>query len=121
MMPTLLFNPVAIVTHNEWRLPRVVFHLAHVALGLPISLLALAFHMPLAWSVVAAAAIAVLDKCVWLDWHRTSGRLFNPKPFAIGDPWDFVSDLGLTIVGALAPCTRWTPVAIYALSTFNGT
>lgn len=113
-------NPFAVVRHNQWRLPRVVFHVAHIAAGV----LAFAFAMLLdapSLAPVLATGFALLLKCLWIDWHRTSGRLLHLQPFGRHDPLDVASDLGLALLGALLPPLLVALPAYYVLSLFNGT
>lgn len=114
------FNPFAMASHNEWRLPRIAFHASHVLMGVPVWALARATHAPL-WAVlVAAVLLSVLGKFTWLDWKRTSGTFlhFPVSPAPIDWP-DMVSDTGLTVLGALLPAPLVFAVVYYVLSTVN--
>lgn len=108
-------NPFAVADHNEWRLPRIVFHLTHVLMGVPFAFLPL----PLWARLVLAGSLAIYSKFVWIDWRRTSGQFFHPwVGYTLNTP-DFVSDLGLTLLGTLLPGVLVTTGAYYVLSTFN--
>lgn len=126
----LKFNPFEIVEHNQWHQSRLFFHASHAAIGLPVAVIAWLLHLPLAFSIAAATALAFADKCLWIDWaHRQlHWSMFDVK--APHDWADFTSDLGLTVMGAIAPALLvahgWsaaliTLVAYYVLSVFNGT
>jgi hypothetical protein len=109
------FNPFAMTSHNEWRLPRIVFHAVHVLMGVLFAFLPL----PLWARLVLAGALAIYSKFVWIDWHRTSGRFFHPwVSYTLNAP-DFVSDLGLTLLGASLPGAVVMAGGYYVLSTFN--
>lgn len=110
---TLQFNPFAVVNHNQHRWPRVGFHLAHVAVGLPAWLLGRWFGLP--WAVVALAALglALLDKCIWIDWKRTSGSVLHwTELHGLDDLWHFTTDAVFTLLGAFLP-VWWLALAVY--------
>jgi hypothetical protein len=125
---TLRWNPFTRANHNQWNgWPRAFFHLTHVALGVPFLALGILLHLTWPIVLIIATLCALAEKRVWVDWHRTSGRLFHWTAWEITDWPDFWSDLGLTLLGAglfiTAPFTSlvaWL-VTFYALSTFNGT
>jgi hypothetical protein len=111
---TLRWNPLALVTHNQIRLPRIVHHAAHVALGLPFAFL----PIPLWARALLAALFAAYMKRVWIDWHRTSGRLLHLwVPYELDLP-DFIADLGFTLLGAILPPPIWW-LAYYPLSVVS--
>ena len=112
---TVKFNPFAMANHNEWRLPRIVFHAVHVLMGVPFAFLPL----PLWARLTLAGALAIYSKFVWLDWKRTSGQFFHPwVTYTLNAP-DFVSDLGLTLLGVFLPAPLIFAGAYYVLSLVN--
>lgn len=121
---TAVWNPFTVVSHNEHRTARIVFHAAHVAIGLLVGLVAFLIHAPVAWTVAVAFLAALVDKCIWVDWHRTSGTLLHWTGLhGLDDPWHFASDAGLTILGAVAFSVPWWQLclAYYPISVVNDT
>lgn len=120
---TANWNPFAVVDHNEHRTWRLVFHAAHIAIGLPIALAGRILHADVAWLIAAAVTVAMLDKCSWIDWHRSSGKLLHWTGLhGLGDPWHFVSDAAFTTMGALALVMPWWGWCFYyPLSVVNDT
>jgi hypothetical protein len=111
---TLRWNPLALVKHNQVTLPRIVHHFAHVALGVPLWVL----PVPLWARVVLAVLVASYAKRVWIDWHRTSGRLLHLwVPYELNVA-DFIADLGFTLLGAILPPPIWW-LAYYPLSVVS--
>src|SRR4051794_20636682 len=98
----LKWNPFALATHNQIRMPRIAHHAAHVALGVAAWLVVGELARG---SVAATVAIAIVlawyEKHVWIDWHRTSGRVFHGWVANTSSPLDWASDLALTVLGAL--------------------
>lgn len=115
------FNPFMVVRHNQYDWPRIAHHAVHIAIGLPAYALGRFAGWPLSAVVCIAAAFACVDKLVWFDWHRTSGRLLHWSRYRFADPADFVSDLGLTLLGAIVPAPWFFIPIYYALSIINGT
>jgi hypothetical protein len=119
---SLKFNPFERVDHNQWHQTRLFFHLAHLAIGLPVWLVVHVAHLPLAVAIAAGVALAFVDKCLWINWH--GARKLNWHLFDVSAPhdWaDFTSDLGLTLLGALLPPAAIAVPVYYVLSVFNGT
>lgn len=118
-MFTLRRNPFERVEHNQWRLPRIAFHGAHAAIGLPAWLLGLWLGWPVA--LVAGVGLACLDKCVWFNWRGGRVVWTGFDVIAPHDWADFASDLGLTLLGALLPPVIVALPCYYVLSLVNGT
>lgn len=126
--------------HNGWTLPRIVHHLSHVALGLPLALVAKVVlqvaqrfgYSPDAFAAVLVAALALLiacaDKCLWLSWGERLHTTLHWGRFGMGNTLDFVSDALLTELGAFVyvwAFDGWRgwlggAGALLLLGTFNG-
>lgn len=114
-------NPLGKRTHNGVTAPRFVFHLAHVAVGIPAGIASL-LGAPWWLSALVAVAMAVLDKSVWVDWHghRIVWTGFDEVKKDARSTVDFVSDMFLTNLPVLiglalrAPSlTLWVVIAAY--------
>lgn len=116
---TLKLNPFSVVTHNEWTLPRIAFHATHILIGLVVLMIGHLVGAPLWLIATVAVALAIYSKFVWLDWHRTSGTFFHPWVAYAFKPFDFVSDLGLTLLGVFFPAPLIFAGAYYVLSLVN--
>lgn len=125
-MSSIHWNPLSVVDHNQHRWPRIAFHAVHVALGVPLALAGDVFHLPGIVLLAAAFVVQSLAKCIWIDWRRTSGRLLHWTGLHEHEPFDYASDVLLTMLGALvlvalpAHALGWG-IAYYCCSTFNGT
>lgn len=108
-------NPFAVMTHNGVRWPRILHHLVHVALGLPIALLARWLGLTLDTVVVLAFLVAIANKCVWLDLKRRRVVWTGWPPDGI-EPLDFIADEGFTLLGATLPPLWLALPAYYLLS-----
>lgn len=97
------WNPFTLHAHNGWKLPRVVYHLSHAALGLPIAGLGLLHVSPII--IVSLVIIACfIDKIVWLHWGPTVNHFRHVTlvwhPWVVTDYVDLLSDSLLTAMGA---------------------
>ena len=106
---TLKWNPFAMATHNTVRWPRIAHHAMHVLLGLPVALLARWTGLTLDTVVVGALALAIVDKCIWIDTGRR--RLVWAGWIGV-EPFDFAADLGFTLLGATLPAW-WVALPVY--------
>jgi hypothetical protein len=134
------WNPFALHGHNGWKLPRVLFHLSHAALGLPA---AIAGFLGAPWWAVLVLVLVLcyVDKVVWLHWGPAANvtgwrveSLFTRHVTLIWHQWvvtdyvDLVSDCLLTGLGgflyvwAFDGWRGWVGalVCLYVLGTFNG-
>jgi hypothetical protein len=133
---TLRLNPLATHEHNTWTLPRIVFHLTHVAVGLPAAAVAWLLlnvlgvdHVVVAMvAVVLGTALSIVDKLTWLQWGAKMHVTIHWHDFHVQDWPDFWSDFLLTMLGALMYAWAfhgwrgWVSalIVLYVLGTFNG-
>lgn len=121
-LPPLSLNPFKMSIHNSVRMPRIVNHLLHFAIGFVVwavmqLVIPAVFHVtfPL-WAIVIALLVAdVWNKCSWIDTVNKKIWWWVPWPEVM--VWDFIGDTILTLMPVLITLCPWAMIPVYYLAS----